>query len=309
MLAGCVPQQSPVVAVAMPLPGVLVAETLFISVVRLDEVRVDSAVLADVSETLSASFPHATVRSLPPFDEYSATPGQLRARIVVQESVSFSGGRWSSSAILSLLVIDWRFESPSIAEVVAFASASRFNTWGYQSRDDAQRAALSAAVTKLVGDIALVARREHGQSVPLVLSSAPADYIGFGAQGTGSVAGQAFLTTRGGDVKLGAGRAVTLDPLTPFARAWYQRAGSRINGFDVSPPDSLFVINRREVVSDAEGRFQFKNVPTGQYLLRSSVTWEIPGQPLQGGVVATLVSIGANDSVAVVLSRTNFVLP
>jgi hypothetical protein len=51
------------------------------------------------------------------------------------------------------------------------------------------------------------------------------EYAAFEQPGRGSIAGQAFLTTRGGDVKMGAGRTVTLDPATRYARAWYQRYG------------------------------------------------------------------------------------
>ena len=42
----------------------------------------------------------------------------------------------------------------------------------------------------------------------------PAEYAPFLEEGTGVVSGQAFMKTRGGDVKLGAGNTVTLDPIT-----------------------------------------------------------------------------------------------
>jgi len=42
-----------------------------------------------------------------------------------------------------------------------------------------------------------------------------AAYLRAEAHGTSIITGHAFVTTRGGDVKVGDGSIVTLDPLTP----------------------------------------------------------------------------------------------
>src|SRR5688572_1071163 len=58
-----------------------------------------------------------------------------------------------------------------------------------------------------------------GQPSPLPAFSA--EEVAYAAQpGTGVIDGQAFLRTRGGDVKYGAGSAVFLLPLSAYTSAW-----------------------------------------------------------------------------------------
>lgn len=128
---------------------------------------------------------------------------------------------------------------------------------------------------------------------PLAVVADSAEYLPFRGVGAAELAGQAFLTTRGGDVKLAAGRTVTLDPATSYEREWFRRFGALVDHFDSLPPDPLFAAARRVTTADAEGRFRFTQLTAGTYLVRTTVTWETgaayAGQ--EGGVVAALVTL------------------
>lgn len=137
---------------------------------------------------------------------------------------------------------------------------------------------------------------------PMVLPDfVAADYVQYAHPGTGELSGQAFLTTRGGDVKVAAGRSVTLDPATPYARAWYEKYGRMT---DAMPPAPGFAQARRTTVADAEGRFRFTNLPQGSYIARTTVTWETGAASagLQGGIVSDTVNIGTGAKNELILN-------
>lgn len=104
--------------------------------------------------------------------------------------------------------------------------------------------------------------------------------------GTATVEGQAFLKTRGGDVKYGAGNTVLLIPNVPHTFDWYTRITS-------SNPNSAGVLDDRatalirKTVAGGDGRFKFENVPAGPYLILTTVTWETGASYMgtQGGYV------------------------
>lgn len=123
------------------------------------------------------------------------------------------------------------------------------------------------------------------------------EYQPFAAPGTASINGQSFLTTRGGDVKLGAGRIVTLDPATSYAFDWFGQIGAVETRFLETPPDSLFRKMRRTTTVDAQGHFRFTQLPRGTYLVRSTVSWETAGgyESHQGGVVADTVTLSDGE--------------
>jgi hypothetical protein len=133
---------------------------------------------------------------------------------------------------------------------------------------------------------------------PLDISADSAEYAPFRNEGTLTLAGQAFLTTRGGDVNLAAGRLVTLDPATSYAVEWFRRFGGDPDRFEEPPADPLFRGARRTTTANAEGRFRFTRLPPSQYIVRTTVTWETGSRydGSQGGVVAMLVSVSGDTS-------------
>jgi hypothetical protein len=62
------------------------------------------------------------------------------------------------------------------------------------------------------------------------------DFASFENPGNASLRGQAFMKTRGGDVKLGAGSTVILIPTTPYTTEIFERV--IVGGESIEPPDS-----------------------------------------------------------------------
>jgi hypothetical protein len=122
------------------------------------------------------------------------------------------------------------------------------------------------------------------------------EYSAFQKTGTGTVKGQVFAKTRGGDVKKGAGNEVYLMPATKYGEQRYRE--SLINGqrpaINPDPRHAKFVLTK---ITDGEGRFEFTNIAPGKYYAYSTITWEVPskysltGMSSQGGLVAIPVEV------------------
>jgi hypothetical protein len=134
--------------------------------------------------------------------------------------------------------------------------------------------------------------------------AADAEYAPYLKAGTSTLAGQAFLTQKGGGVVKAAGRTVTLDPATSVGNEWWTKAGKMYVHRYQTPPSPAFKKARRTTTADAEGRFKFSDLPPGKYYVRTEVTWEIGGyNPTQGGLVGQLVEIEAGKTKEVVLNQ------
>lgn len=99
-----------------------------------------------------------------------------------------------------------------------------------------------------------------------------ADFELYGKTGTGSVVGSAFLKTRGGDVKVGAGCEVELIALTPYMEERYERI--LVRGENLERRDFRVADYTRKTVADAQGRFEFTGVPAGKYSVTCDIRWE-----------------------------------
>lgn len=153
--------------------------------------------------------------------------------------------------------------------------------------------------------LACAPRTPMGPITPLPPVSA--EEVSF-AQGTGTatIEGQAFLKTRGGDVKYGAGNNVYLLPHTPHTFAWLTRVISDLkNAPSLNPVvDSV----TRRTVASGDGRFRFENVPAGQYLVVTTVTWGAPvgyGGALvtQGGFIGRTVTAESGKTVTTIVTQ------
>jgi hypothetical protein len=102
--------------------------------------------------------------------------------------------------------------------------------------------------------------------------------------GTGKIIGQAFLKTIGGDVKYGAGNTVTIHPVTSLTTEWYDKV--IVKGIPLVAGDPHTDDYRRQTIADAEGRFEFDGLPTGDYYVTCGITWGVPSdigiQPTDG---------------------------
>jgi hypothetical protein len=126
------------------------------------------------------------------------------------------------------------------------------------------------------------------QSAPAKLPpDLQAEYAAYAEPGTGSITGQAFLRTLGGEVRYGAGGTVTAEPATDWVIGLVERIGRL-------PPHEALKPYRRTTRADAEGRFSFTDLPEGRWLLATEITWYVPsttayGRPTKTGGLATAV--------------------
>lgn len=129
------------------------------------------------------------------------------------------------------------------------------------------------------------------------------------AEGTGTaiIEGQAFLKTRGGDVKYGAGNNVYLVPNTPHSFDWFTRitGGQGANAPTVDPRLEPLV---KRTMSSGDGRFKFENVPSGPYLVVTTVTWQTAtgyrgAAEMQGGWIGAPVVAENGKTVSAIITR------
>ncbi len=124
------------------------------------------------------------------------------------------------------------------------------------------------------------------------------------AQGSGTIKGQAFMKTRGGDVKFGAGNKVELVPLTPYIRERLDRA--TIKAENVEPRDPRVEKYVRTTVADGSGNFEFSNIPPGSYAVYCEISWLVPGAyggNMTGGMAYATVTIKDAESIKVIVTR------
>jgi len=132
----------------------------------------------------------------------------------------------------------------------------------------------------------------------------PADFAPYGKTGTAEVHGQAFLKTKGGAVKVGAGQTVTLIPATDFmkeVRALRDK-GYQVPAMTKEVADS---INQycRKTVADAQGNFEFTGVPAGEYLIEVNITWLVTAYRSTGGLVSKLITVKDGEKQKILLTH------
>lgn len=96
--------------------------------------------------------------------------------------------------------------------------------------------------------------------------------------GEGVIEGRAFLAVDGQIVNA-AGQEVQLIPVSSYAlermQAIYGNANRSRKNINVifTNPDPSYEIYKRKTRADFEGKFQFTNVPDGNYFVASRVVW------------------------------------
>lgn len=127
-----------------------------------------------------------------------------------------------------------------------------------------------------------------------------AEYANLQKTGSGTVKGQAFLMTKGGEVRKGAGQTITLRPATDYAQKLVAHMKLRSLGY--LPPDAAEF--DRTTIADADGRFEFKDVAPGGYIVAGNVSWSVfypgtfaPIEEKQGGYLVKNITVKP-DSIA-----------
>lgn len=158
--------------------------------------------------------------------------------------------------------------------------------------------ALAIALLALSGCIS------PNQGRPVVYDDFPlAEYQALPTSGSGRISGQVFLKTRGGQLKLGAGKDVALIPATSYTAA-LRKAYEESR--PIVAPDPRLLAYTRHVQADSDGNFVFTQVPAGRYYLTSEVTWEAQtkfGPATQGGFILTPVTVSEGQEARVKVTR------
>jgi hypothetical protein len=110
---------------------------------------------------------------------------------------------------------------------------------------------------------------------PRTVAFNPAEYAGLPTTGTGSIKGQAFMRTLGGEVRYAAGLEILLRPKTAYMEEWFQRSVVKLELLTQSDPGAF--AHDRKTVGDGEGHFAFTGIPAGSYYVCSAITWTVPG--------------------------------
>lgn len=132
------------------------------------------------------------------------------------------------------------------------------------------------------------------------------EYAKLQNEGSAIIKGQAFLKTRGGDVKLAAGEQIVLNPVTSYSNQWYEENYLKQNF--MSPADSRLWQYVKKTTADGSGHFKFKNVPPGEYYVTTKVMWEAAtgyqgSLQFQGGWLTKKVHISNGQEVEIILTK------
>lgn len=126
--------------------------------------------------------------------------------------------------------------------------------------------------------------------------------------GTAKVTGQAFLKTRGGDVKYGAGNTVMLIPACDYFTEDYERAVVNGENLEKPMPDLVgrFMPYVKKTVADGSGNFEFGNLAAGTYYVECPITWEVGAglyATTTGGMAHARAVVKDGETIRVVATR------
>lgn len=135
------------------------------------------------------------------------------------------------------------------------------------------------------------------------------DLAPYAGKGNSSIVGEAFLRTRGGNVKKGAGETVWLVPSVAYTSEYVNK--EVLPGQKLTPPlDKRVYKYMRTTKADSEGRFRFDQIQPGEYYVYALIMWSIPsvgsggyvGSRPTGGFAFTTVKANANEQASVVVT-------
>lgn len=130
----------------------------------------------------------------------------------------------------------------------------------------------------------------------------PANFEPYSDSGESTIAGQAFLKTKGGDVKLAAGNTISLFPATPYTREMVKVVNTGRH-LDPTTIDNRFHSYIKRTTADAEGRFEFNNLVPGDYFLEATISWYVSKYNTAGGTIFKEVHVDKDEETHVVLTR------
>lgn len=144
---------------------------------------------------------------------------------------------------------------------------------------------------------------------PPVRTTAPFvedEFTPFVGSGDSTITGSAFLKTIGGEVKVGAGNQVELIPATSYTSERFQLAARLPTNTRWEPRDPRLAKYIRTTTADAQGNFEFRNIPPGAYILACVISWQYAdryGLSTTGGQAFGFVSVSSGETKRVVVTR------
>lgn len=127
------------------------------------------------------------------------------------------------------------------------------------------------------------------------------EYAPYDRAGTGVIEGQAFLRTRGGDVKTCAGRDVYLNPVTTYSTEFYDRSCIGLETLEIADPRASKY--RKTAIGDVHGAFRFDGLVAGDYYIASPIYWEYMQNSVTGSVAHAKVTVREGQTTKVVVTR------
>lgn len=145
----------------------------------------------------------------------------------------------------------------------------------------------------------------NGPAVPMESRFEYNEFENAMKKGACKVTGQAFLKTRGGDVKFGAGCTVELLPLNAYMRERVNRGLIGGENLEAIMPIISTAFTRR-TTADGNGNFEFSDLPDGEWVALCSIYWEVPGpyrtSPTGGKAFGT-AKVKGGESARIIVTR------
>lgn len=137
-----------------------------------------------------------------------------------------------------------------------------------------------------------------------------AEYDALSKTGSGGVKGQAFMKTKGGEFKKAGGERVTLRPKTEYTRKLALLPTSLYKRTVIGAVSPTIYEYDRTTTADSDGRFEFTEVPDGNYYVTTNVSWSVfypgvltPVESKQGGTITSEVTVAGGKVSSVMLTR------
>lgn len=129
------------------------------------------------------------------------------------------------------------------------------------------------------------------------------EYKAYTEKGPGKLSGQAFLKQNGGAIVTCAGNDVYLIPDTAYFREMLTLAKRRTKPETEADKEEMRKI-RLKTVCDAQGNFEFNDVPLQKYIIVTTVEWKI-GYNRQGGGLIQHIEFENSTPIKTILSDSN----
>lgn len=102
---------------------------------------------------------------------------------------------------------------------------------------------------------------------------------------------------------MGAGETVSLIPATPFVKEVRALRDAGFVPTTVTKEVAAAIeLATRSTIADAQGNFEFRDLPAGDYILEVDIRWRA-GSFMTGGLVTKPVSVVSAENPRVMLTR------